>query len=183
MKPAVAVLLLVPACSLLAQRAAIDSAAHPYVEAEGEATISARPDQARINIGVTTQGAAASTVAADNAKQVDAVLADLRMVLGGGADIKTNRYSIIPNYTYPKPEGPPTIAGYTANNTVQVTLSDLQQVGKVLDAATQSGANSVQGLEFTLKNDQQLRAQALRDAAVRARANAEAMAGGLGVRL
>ena len=49
---------------------------------------------------------------------------------------------------------------------------DLAGVAKVIDAATASGANSVQSLEFLLKNDAAVRAQALRDATVEARANA-----------
>ena len=42
-----------------------------------EATVSAKPDQALIEIGVVTQRATASAVAAQNAKETDGVLAEL----------------------------------------------------------------------------------------------------------
>ena len=166
-----------------AQRTALDAAAHPFVQATGEATASAKPDQAKIEVGVTTQGPNAAAVAAQNARQVDAVLAQVRPTLGDAGEIKTISYSVTPNYTYPKAGGQPTIAGYTASNIVEVTVNDLAQAGKVIDGATQSGANNIHRLQFTLKNHQPLRAQALRDAARQARASAEAMAAGLGLKI
>src|ERR1700687_889541 len=70
---------------LQAQRVSIDAAVRAsdesYVQATGEATVSARPDQVIIDIGVVTQGATAASVAAQNAKQTDAVIADLRKII------------------------------------------------------------------------------------------------------
>ena len=153
------------------------------VQATAEAVVTAPPDRARINIGVVTQAASAEAAAAANARQVDAVMAQLRKLLGPGGEIRTINYNVQPNYRYPREGGPPSITGYTASNTVQVTTNDLQGVGKLIDAATQSGANTIQSLEFLLKNDRAVRAQALREAALQARANAEAMAGALGLKV
>lgn len=170
-----------------AQRVAIDAALHtsdrPYVQATGEATVSIKPDRAVIDIGVVTQGTTAVASAEQNAKQTDAVLADLRRMLGVSDQLRTTSYSVRPNYQYPKPGASPTITGYTATNVVEVTLDDLTRVGKVVDAATQSGANKIQGLQFTLKNSQSLRSQALKEAAEQAKASAEAIASGLGVKV
>ena len=163
-----------------AQRTALDPSVHPFVQATGEAAISAKPDQARIDIGVTTQGSSAAAVAAQNATQVDAVLAQLRPLVGKSGELKTASYSVNPNYNYPR-TGQPAISGYTATNIVEVTANDLALAGKIIDAATQSGANTIQRLQFTLKNQQPVRAQALRDASAQAKANAEAMAAGLGM--
>jgi uncharacterized protein YggE len=157
-------------------------AAHPYVQAAGELTIEAKPDQAEIDIGVVTQAPNASAAASQNAAQVSAVLAELRKLLGSAGSIQTRNYSVSPSYSYPK-NGPATISGYVATNVVEATVNDLAQVGKLIDAATQSGANNIQRLQFTLKNDQEIRARALREAAAQAKANAEAMAGGLGLKL
>jgi uncharacterized protein YggE len=58
--------------SLRAQRVSIDAAVRTsdksYVQATGEATVSAKPDQAIIDIGVVTQGDTAVSVAAQNAR-------------------------------------------------------------------------------------------------------------------
>jgi len=161
----------------------VASDARPYVLAVGEATVSIKPDQATINIGVVTQGNTAASAAAQNAKQTDGVLADLRKMISNRDQLKTTSYSVSPNYQTPKPGAPPTISGYTATNIVEVSLDDLAQVGKVIDAVLQSGANNIQRLQFGLKNPQAARSQALREASVQARANAEAIAAGLGVRV
>ena len=67
-----------------------------------------------------------------------------------------------------------------ASNTVQVTLTDLSLIGKVIDTGIQAGANRVQGLSFGLQDDQPSRAQALKMATAQAKANADAMASGIG---
>lgn len=167
-----------------AQRVSIDAALHtsekPYIQASGEATISAQPDQAIIEIGVVSQAANASAAAAQNAKQTDAVLGELNALLGRSRKVRTTSYSVRPNFQYPKPGASPTITGYTATNVVEVTLDDLAQVSKVIDTATQSGANVVQKLQYRLKNPNAVRAQALREAAEQAKLSAEAMASGVG---
>jgi uncharacterized protein YggE len=132
---------------------------------------------------VVTQAASADAAASANARQVDAVMAQLRKLLPPGGEIRTINYNVQPNYRYAREGGPPSITGYTASNTVEVTTGDLQAVGKLIDAATQSGANNIQSLEFLLKNDRAVRAQALREAALGARANAEAMASALGLKV
>ena len=164
------------------QQPAADNA-HRYISAVGEATVTLKPDQATIEIAVVTQSTNAGAAAAQNSKQTDAVLEDLRKVLGSAGEIKTNGYSLTPNYQYAKLGEPGTIVGYTANNVVQVTSNDLSLLGKLIDAATQSGANRIQNLQFKLKNDRSARAQALREAATQARVQAEAIAAGLGVKL
>jgi uncharacterized protein YggE len=171
--------------SLQAQRVSIDAALRTsdksYVQAMGEATVSVKPDQAIIDIGVVTQGATAVSAAAQNSKDTDAVFADLRKILAGSQQLKTTSYSVRPNYQYPKPGAQPTVASYIATNVVEVTLNDLTQVGKVIDAALQSGANNIQKLQFGLKNAQAARSQALQEAAAQAKASVEAIAAGLGV--
>ena len=169
------------------QRVSIDAALHtaekPYVQATGEATVSAKPDQAVVEIGVISQGGTAVAVAAQNAKQTDEFLASLASVLGGSKKLRTTSYSVQPNYQSPKPGAAAVISGYRATNIVEVTLDDLAQVSKVIDSATQSGANVVQKLQYRLKDPSPVRGQALREAAEQAKASAEAIASGLGLKV
>ena len=155
----------------------------PTIRVSGEATVTAKPDQAELALGVVTQAATGQAASSQNAQKTDAVLSQLKKLLGQGAEIKTLSYSLSPNYRYPKEGGEPTISGYTASNTIQVKTGDLPQVGKLIDAATQSGANSVQSLRFTLKDEQAALSQALREAALKARAKADALASALKVRI
>lgn len=154
-----------------------------FVRAMGEATVAATPDQARVSVGVTIQDRTAQAAADKNAAQVKAVLAAVRQVLGAGADIRTVQYSLHPNYNSPRDNTPPMLTGYTASNVVEATINDLALVGRTIDAATQAGANRVESLQFGLRDPQPQQVQALRQAATRARAQAEAIAAGLNVRL
>ncbi|MFY9557861.1 MAG: SIMPL domain-containing protein [Blastocatellia bacterium] len=161
----------------------IDRTLHPSIRVTGDATVSVKPDQAEISIGVVTQAPTAQAAAAQNAQKQDSVISELRKTLGSNADIKTVSYSLNPNYRYPKEGGQPTIAGYTASNTVQIKTTNLEQVGKVIDIATGSGANNIQSLRFTLKDEAAARTQALREASTKARSKAEAIASALGLRI
>ena len=160
-----------------------DAKMPPYIRTMGEATVTVRPDRAMIDVGVVTQAATSQTAVSQNAQKLETTLASLRQLLGAGADIKTISYSVTPNYQYPREGGQPTITGYTATNTVRVTLDDLTKVGNVIDTATQGGANQIQNLRFTLKDESAVKAQALGEAAVKARASAQALATALSMRV
>lgn len=92
------------------QRVSVDAALHTsersYVQATGEATVSASPDQALIEIGVISQGSTAVAASAQNAGQTSAVLDDLAKLLGGSRKLRTTSYSVRPNYQHPKPGRP-----------------------------------------------------------------------------
>ncbi|MBI1194857.1 MAG: DUF541 domain-containing protein, partial [Gammaproteobacteria bacterium] len=77
----------------------------------------------------------------------------------------------------------PRIAGYRAENTIQVTLNDLGLVGKVIDAGIDAGLNRLEGVSFDLRNDTPQRQEALIHAIEEARAKAQVMAPALGVKL
>ena len=87
--------------------------------------------------------------AAQNAKQSSTLVADLKQLVGSGAEFQTMNYSVYPNYRTQRDGGKPTISGYQANNTVEVRLDDVSAAGKVIDAATKSGANQIQGIHFS----------------------------------
>jgi uncharacterized protein YggE len=153
------------------------------IRVTGDAKVTAKPDRVQIDIGVTTRAPQSQDAAAQNARQVEAVLAAVRKAAGPAAVLKTISYSLNPNYQFHPNGGEPTIDGYTANNVVQVTLDELSKIGSVIDAATQAGANHVQGIQFTLRDQAAVRAQALREAATRARAEAEVLAEALGLKV
>ena len=155
----------------------------PSISTSGEAIVTVQPDRARIDIGVVTQATSSEAAAAQNAAKLQSTLTRLRGLLGAGADIKTISYTLTPTYRYPREGGEPTLTGYTAANIVRVTLDDLTQVGKAIDVSTQAGANRIQQLQFLIKDEQTPQSQALRDASIKARQKANAIAAALGVRI
>ena len=61
----------------------------PSVTAQGEAVITAEPDQAQIDIGVLTQARSAPDAAKENAEKLSLVLAQIKKLLGKGDEVKT----------------------------------------------------------------------------------------------
>ena len=180
-----AALLIVSAAAapLAAQPAGVPAATLSSIRVTGDARVSAKPDRVQIDLGVQTQAPLSQDAASANARALDVVLAAVRKAAGAGAQIKTVSYSLSPNYQYHTGGGEPTITGYTALNVVEVVIDDLARIGDVLDAATRAGANRVQGIQWTLRDQDAVRAQALREAATRAHAEAEVLAGALNLRI
>jgi uncharacterized protein YggE len=154
----------------------------PSITVNGEATIAAEPDQAQIDIGVITQARSAPEASKDNAERLARVLAEVKKLLGRGDEVKTSGYALTPNYRYPQ-GGKPEIVGYTASNILRIKTAKLDEVGKMIDAAMQSGANNVNRLVFTLKDEEAARLDALRQATAKAKVKAEAIAASLGLKI
>ena len=146
-----------------------------FVRATGEATVSAHPDRAQISIGVLTQASTAQAASAANATQTTQVIDAIKRTLGEAGELKTSGYSIAPQYQYTTGRSPK-VTGYQASNTILITVNDLALLGKVIDAASDSGANNINGVSFSLKDDSHARNQALSEAAAKARSAAESIA-------
>jgi len=153
----------------------------PAVTATAEAVITVEPDQAEMDIGVVTQARNAPDAAKENAEKLSRVMTQVKRILGSGDEIKTAGYSLTPNYRYPQ-GGKPEITGYTASNTLRIKTGNLESVGKLIDAAMQSGANNINRLVFTLKDEQNAQLQALRIASQKAKAKTDEMAAALGLK-
>ncbi|MBI4904735.1 MAG: SIMPL domain-containing protein [Acidobacteria bacterium] len=151
------------------------------VRATGTSSVSFQPDQVSVNVGATTQGTTAQEAGDSNATLTTAVLAALRTLIGNNGTIRTINYSLGP--VYRNTGGQSTIVAYQATNTVSVTVTNISMAGRIIDTAAGAGATTVQGVQFGLKDPNPGRAQALRDATIQAKKNAEAIAGGLGMRL
>jgi uncharacterized protein len=145
----------------------------------GESIVQAQPDTAVLTLAVVTQNASASEAQGENASKTDAVVRAVRAAAGAGAEVRTSGYSLQPQYAY-KEGAPPTITSYIARNAVTVTMGELNRVGAVIDAASRAGANSVDGLSFTLRNDVQARQRALAEATREALSKARTVATTLG---
>jgi uncharacterized protein len=154
-----------------------------HLTVTGEARVSQAPDRVYIDLGVTTQAQRSQAATTQNAARISAVLAAVRRVSGPSVQLTTTDYSVSPSLRYPRGGGAPTIVGYTASNVLQVRLDDLARIGRVIDAATQAGANDVRDIRFALRDEQAARSEALRKAAVNARRDAGALIGALDLRL
>ncbi len=154
----------------------------PSITVTGEATISAEPNQAQIDIGVVTQARSAPEASKENAERLNRVLTEVKKILGKGDEVKTSGYALTPNYRYPQ-GGKPEIVGYNASNTIRIKTTSLDLVGRLIDSAMQAGANNINRLVFTLKDEQAAQLEALGAASAKAKAKAEAVAASLGLKI
>lgn len=148
----------------------------------GDSSVMAQPDTAILSIAVVTQNSSAIQAQQENAARTTAVINTLKASAGSDAEIKTSGYSINPQRIY-KENQPPIITGYEVRNSITVTMKDLNRIGSVIDAATKSGANNIDGISFTLRNDRDARNRALTEATREAIAKANVLAQALGGRV
>jgi uncharacterized protein YggE len=138
------------------------------------------PDEAQIEIGVTTRADSSQAAAAQNARQARAVMDALRAATGSSATIETVSYMLVPDVQQPRDGGDTRISGYTATNIVRITASS-SRVSEVIDAGLKAGANRIHRVTFTLADEQAASAKALRTAVENATTRAKTLADALGV--
>ncbi|AGB33150.1 hypothetical protein C488_16317 [Natrinema pellirubrum DSM 15624] len=142
-------------------------------DADGEITVSAdgeveaEPDQATVDVGVTATGESADAVTdelASGAERLRETFDDLGIP---DENVEEGRYRVHPA------RGRET-DGFEGSHSFDVTLSDVDRVGEVIDAAIEAGADDVGRVRFTLQEE--TRSTLREDAIDAALANADAEA-------
>ena len=183
MKPIGPVLLTIACLSLLLATACSRKPNRTTkVTVAGEALTKVEPDAAVVVLSVVTQNTQAITAQQENARKSEAVANAIKNTAGPNAEIKTSDYSLQPQYDY-RDNSLPKIIGYNARNSVIVTMSELKNVGAVIDAASKAGANSIDHVSFILRQTSPARGQALADATHQAMNKAQSIAQALGGRV
>jgi uncharacterized protein YggE len=152
----------------------------------GQGEVKAPPDLAVISFAVETTAPTAGAAVAENARKSTALAEAIKKQLGDTGKVSTTRYSVDPVYEQRErgaAAAPPRITGYIVRNQVRGETRAIDTVGKLIDTATTAGANSVDGLEFTLKERAAAQNDALARAGQDARRQAEGAATALGVKL
>jgi hypothetical protein len=112
-----------------------------------------------------------------------AVLAALKRNGVADQDIQTGYVTIQPEYSYAS--GVPSPIGYIATNSVSVTVRTINNTGKIVDAVTQAGGNTVvvSGIQFSVGDPTPFLTQAEQNAVADARRQAQQVAQAAGVSL
>ena len=125
----------------------------------GAGTASMQADEATVVLGVQNEHESASEAVRLNAEMMTKVIAAIKDLGIPEGDMKTVSYSVYPLYSqtdYSK------VIGYRVANMIEAKTTDIKLIGKVIDAASEQGANQIQGVSFGLsdKNQNELRRQA-----------------------
>lgn len=161
----------------------------PSMVMTGHGEVTAVPDTAHVTSGVTTQGATARDALDANTAAMAELISTLKDAGIEARDIQTSGFSVNPNYVYanePDPNGyqrPPKISGYQVFNTVTVRVRDISALGAVLDRAVTVGANTINGVSFSVADPADLYDEARRKAFADAKGKAAVYSDASGVDL
>lgn len=177
----------------------------PAFSVSGEGKVTAIPDVAQFTFSVTNEGGL--DITETQTKNTDSANKAIEFLKANGVeakDIKTIGYNVYPRYTsyacpqfYYQPgdgvnvegplfssECPPSqISGYTVEQTVQVKVRNVENVGELLSGVIDNGANQASQISFTVddKTKYEAEARAMAIAAAKEKAETVAEAGGFSI--
>lgn len=149
----------------------------------GSATVTLAPDTVTIRLGVNTKDQNVQTAQQQNAQIMEAVKQAIFALGVEEKDVITDYFNVY-NTTDYGTDGQPKKEYFVIEHMLRVTVRDLNQVGAVLDAAVNAGANQSSGIEFSSSKAneayQKALARAVEDAAMKAQIMAAAAGKQLG---
>ncbi len=138
-------------------------------------SVTVEPDLAILHIGFVTQPQDAKSAYADGARASNAIISALKQAGVEETAIRSESQYLDRDWTTK-------LRKYTLHQQWTVKVSPAR-AAEILDVAINAGATSSGQIDWTVKDEKALEAQALDKAAARARANAEVLAKEMGVRL
>lgn len=158
----------------------INQEAQPFsrtMNVNGIGMVDLTPDIAYIYIGVHDESATASEAVDANKAHTTAVINAIKKAGVDKKDIRTTNFSIYPSQQY-GPDGVVTGTVYMVDNSVYVTVRNLDSLGNLLDDAISAGANNVNSIQFDVADKtaavKEARAKAVTDAKTQAQEMADA---------
>ena len=148
----------------------------------GEGKVFAKPDIAKINFAIITEGATSKDAQNKNSPKSKTVVDFLKNQGIEDKDIKTTYYNISPQYNYPRLSAPE-IKGYEVSQGFEVKIRDLDKVSGVLDGLVSVGANKIVNLGFSTDEPEVLKTEARAKAISDAKKKANELEKQLGIRL
>ena len=149
----------------------------------GHGEVRAAPDMATLSAGVSSEAPTAAAALAANTARMQGVFAALKKLGVADKDMQTANFSVSPQVTGGANNQAPRITGYQVNNQVQVRLYDVGKLGTALDALVSTGANQINSVDFAIKDQAPMLAEARAQAVADARTKAETYAKAAGVSL
>ncbi len=152
------------------------------LEVNGTGVTYLTPDIATVYVGVHTEAPSATEAVDANKGKTTAVIDALKGAGVDEKDIRTTNFSIWPSQQY-GPDGTVTGTTYMVDNSVYITVRNLDGLGDLLDSAISAGANSINSIQFDVADKsaavKEARAKAVEDA----KQQAQELASAAGVEL
>ena len=147
----------------------------------GTGEVFIKPDLALITFAVRNEATTVAGAMSENTKKMNAVIDSMKNLGVDSKDLKTTSFNISPRYEWHEEER--ILIGYEAYQSLQIKIRNLENIGKIMQSATDMGATDVSGLQFTVDNEEDLQNQARKMAIDEAKNKAKELSSQLGVNL
>ena len=146
----------------------------------GSATIQSSPDLATLRVGVQSFDKNVEKAVNDNNTKIESIILNLGNKGLTEKDMETDQFNISPQREY-RNNNPPIVVGYNVSNILTVKIRNLESLGEIMQVAVGSGANTINGLSFSIEDPNPLRQKARGLAMEDALSRAEILADASGV--
>ena len=156
------------------------------VTGEGEAI--AVPDVAEFTFSVNEKGESVEVAQGTATTKINSAIDFLKKNGIEEKDIKTTGYNAYPQYQYTTCTGmvcvnEQKLIGYEVSQSITVTVRDTAKAGELLSGVGKTGITNISGLSFKVDDPEKFKQEARLQAIEKAKAQAEVLAKGLGVKL
>jgi uncharacterized protein len=149
----------------------------------GEGKVEVTPDVATGTLGVETRNSDVAQAVSENITRAQAVVDALKAAGIQEKDIQTAGFSVYSQDQFDQMGQPTGARVYVVSNTVTFIAREIPKVGDVLSAALKAGANTVNGVSFSIEDPTAAMAEARVKAMEDAKLRAETLAKTAGVSL
>jgi uncharacterized protein len=170
-----------PADPIAPAPAATDQGSSNTITVLGTGTVTLTPDTATVIVGVSQRASTAAAAQSEAANAMTAILTAVKKHGIPNSDLATVDVGLSPVYDYSGDTQK--LVGFQANQSLQVTVTNLADTGSIIDDAVAAGANSVQGISFSVNDPTAATAQARAAAVADAKTRAKELAQAAGVTL
>jgi len=156
--------------------ASVSAEGEGNIVVSGSAKINVEPDIAVINVGVESLDMDISVAEQDNSSKISSIM---QILLDNNIEenkIRTTNISIEQAYDYSKVTKK--FLGYRIINQLEFKTKDIDNLGSVLTALVENGANKLNGIQFTYEDYDSIYLDALGDAIKNAQDKMSVLAGG-----
>ncbi|MGE7942109.1 SIMPL domain-containing protein [Lysinibacillus xylanilyticus] len=147
------------------------------IDVTGNGKVMATPSYVQLQIEVQTRGKNVQEAQQENAIIMNRVIQAFLALQIPRENIQTAVYTISPLYDYE--DGKQIFKGYEVTNGITVKVTDMNQIGVIIDTAVENGANRISSIQFNIDNAdayyQQALSLALHNAQMKAKTIAETM--------
>lgn len=153
----------------------------------GEAQLMVEPDQVSVMMGVSTEAAKAKQAMAENSRKMTAIIQQLDRLGITDKEYKTQGFRVQAVWSS-RPKNANShwrskIVGYRVNNNLQLTTQRINEIGEMIEAVSEAGANKINSVHFSLSNPREYRAQAITQAMQNAKEDAQTLVNASGDRI